>query len=80
MPIYDYRCTACRTMDERMRQITERDEPAACPNCGSRMERQLTSPLFRFKGVVTKGGGPDKFTADMLGIPLHDLPDGLKTK
>jgi hypothetical protein len=44
------------------------------------MVRELSAPHFKFKGVVTKDGGPDKFTADMLGIPLHDLPEGLKTK
>jgi hypothetical protein len=44
------------------------------------MERLLAAPLFKIGGKVTPGGGPDKFTADMLGIPLKELPSGLKTE
>lgn len=44
------------------------------------MQRMVSAPLFKFAGRVTPGGGPDRLTADMLGIPLKELPDGLKTK
>jgi hypothetical protein len=44
------------------------------------MQRLLGAPLFRFKGRVTPGGGPDKFTADMLGMRLDELPAGLRTE
>jgi hypothetical protein len=75
--IYDYICPICRKIEERMVSSIDRDAQA---HCGTKMFRMLSAPHFKFKGVVTKGGGPDKFTADMLGIPLHDLPDGLRTK
>jgi putative FmdB family regulatory protein len=78
MPIYDYVC-GCGWKGEMMTSVSGRDL-TICPQCQKYPARQLSAPLFRFKGVVTKGGGPDKFTADMLGIPLHDLPAGLKTK
>lgn len=77
MPVYQYRCT-CGHSDERILGVYDRDNQV-CPGCMRTMERQLSAPLFRFAGRVAPGGGPDKFTADMLGIPLHDLPSGLRT-
>ena len=79
MPTYSYRCPA-RPDDllERVVPIAERDEQY-CEICGIRLVRGISSPIFKFAGRVTPGGGPDRFTADMLGIPLKDLPDGLKT-
>jgi putative FmdB family regulatory protein len=81
MPVYDLYCGDCGWRGERIVPIAERDNQR-CASCDTwkPLGRMLSAPLFKFKGVVTKGGGPDKFTADMLGIPLHDLPDGLKTK
>jgi hypothetical protein len=40
--------------------------------------KKLAAPMGRMWGVVPKGGGPDRFTADALGIPLKDLPKDLK--
>lgn len=77
MPIYQYRCT-CGRAEERILGVHDRDNQV-CGNCLRTMERQVAAPLFRFAGRVTPGGGPDKFTADMLGIPLHDLPAGLRS-
>lgn len=78
MPTYDYHCAACGWHGEQVVPIASRNY-VACPNCEALLTKKLAAPLFRFKGVVTPGGGPDKFTADMLGIPLHDLPAGLKS-
>ena len=47
--------------------------------CNKPMQKVIGAPLFKFAGRVTPGGGPDRFTADMLGIPLKELPEGLKT-
>ena len=78
MTIYSYRCPNCGDAEERNVPMDERDlQLCGCGNC---TVRQLGAPRFRFAGRVTPGGGPDKFTADVLGIPLHDLPSGLKTK
>lgn len=77
MPIFDYRCT-CGWSGELVRAVDERDS-ALCPNCTRTPERLVAAPLFRFAGRVTPGGGPDRFTADMLGIPLKELPSGLRT-
>ena len=77
MPTYDYRCVTCGWHNALLVTIIDRDG-VQCPRCGGNLHRLVGAPLFRFAGVPTKGGGPDKFTADMLGLPLKDLPEGLK--
>lgn len=76
MPIYGYRCT-CGWTGDLVMSVDLRDQ-AQCPSCLRAPERQVSAPLFRFAGRVTPGGGPDRFTADALGIPLKELPDSLK--
>jgi len=79
MPIYDYDCSGCNYVQTRILHLDRRDKQT-CNVCGAPLKRRLSAPIFRFKGVPTKGGGPDKFTADVLGIPLKELPEGFKTK
>ncbi|ACC72275.1 zinc ribbon domain-containing protein [Paraburkholderia phymatum] len=38
MPVYDYTCADCGAF-EAVRRIAERDEPAACPRCGTLAQR-----------------------------------------
>ena len=71
----DLRCYKCGDTD-RVVPIAERDNQTC--DCGAHLARQLAAPLGRIAGRVVQGGGPDRFTADMLGIPLKELPDGLK--
>ncbi len=79
MPTYDFFCPECRMEETRVVPVDERDSQW-CPYCYRRcLERRLSAPLFKFAGQVTPGGGPDRFTADMLGIPLAELPEGLKS-
>jgi putative FmdB family regulatory protein len=33
MPVYDYECADCGAF-EAVRRMSERDEPAVCPQCG----------------------------------------------
>ena len=42
MPIYEYACTICSNVFERLRPMSEMDEPANCPDCGSDSKRQLS--------------------------------------
>jgi putative FmdB family regulatory protein len=79
MPIYDYHCAWCEKEEERMVAVEDRDSQW-CPSCGCKLFRLPAAPMGRMAGVIPQGGGPDKFTADMLGVPLKDLPPGLKTK
>ncbi|WP_250513159.1 zinc ribbon domain-containing protein [Caballeronia sp. INDeC2] len=38
MPVYDYECADCGAF-EAVRRIAERDDPAACPQCGATATR-----------------------------------------
>jgi len=79
MPVtYDFFCKPCGLSTTFAVPIDDRDSQP-CPYCKSTLERKLAAPLFKFTGRITKGGGPDRFTADMMGIPLKELPDGLKS-
>ena len=77
MPLYDYVCPACGWAGEGVVPINMRDN-VFCTPCSVRMERQVAAPLGRIAGKPVQGGGADRFTADMLGIPLKELPDGLR--
>ena len=79
MPVYGYICL-CGANADMVRRVNERDMLPRCVNCNREMQRELSAPLFRFAGRIVEGGGPDRFTADVLGIPLKELPEGLKTK
>lgn len=77
MPTYGYACT-CGWHGDRVVPVVERNHQA-CEECGADLTRLLDAPLFKMAGQITPGGGPDRFTADMLGIPLKELPSGLRT-
>ena len=79
MPTYDYRCAGCGARWTAVRSIEGRDDPVGC-DCGDVFVRQVSAVAFKFAGRVVQGGGPDRFTADVLGISLRDLPEGLKAE
>lgn len=80
MPSYDYQCRHCQRVEERVVPIEER-HAQACMTCGDPLALILTRPpLGRMAGKIPQGGGPDRFTADVLGVPLKDLPAGLRTR
>ena len=78
MPTYDFYCPHCGWSSEQIVPIRDRDN-MLCPSCISLLQRRLAAPLGKIAGTVTPGGGPDRFTADMLGIPPKELPSGLRT-
>lgn len=76
MPTYDYICSGCGRASELVVPIAERDDQYC--DCGEHLTRKLAAPLGRMAGQVTPGGGPDRLTADALGIPVKELPPGLR--
>ena len=40
MPIYEYRCPACRHRGSRLQKMSDPNVPA-CPRCGAAMEKQV---------------------------------------
>lgn len=79
MPIFEYECEKCGWEEEKTVPMAERDQHACCPLCNAFVRRRLAAPNFRFAGRTLQGGGPDRFTADVLGLHPKDLPDGLRT-
>lgn len=49
VPIYDYRCDACGHAFSAVRSYTDTDVDA-CPQCGARPRKLLSSPAIVFKG------------------------------
>lgn len=50
MPIYEYRCEKCDKVFEVMQKITA--EPlSTCIDCGSKLEKLVSSSAFHFKGT-----------------------------
>lgn len=76
MPIFDYYCEDCKSTKEYT--VKNWDDVVFCENCGHQPERLVSAGTFKFAGRVVQGGGPDRFTADMMGIPLKELPDDMK--
>lgn len=81
MPIFDYTCWPCGWTGERMVKIDERDRQV-CEKCGHKLALKLSAPYGRVKGRADGKviGGPDQFTADMLGMKVKDLPEPLKAE
>ena len=50
MPIYEFECTSCGTVFERLQKLSDAD-PTQCPNCHQEsIKRRLTAPAFRLAG------------------------------
>jgi putative FmdB family regulatory protein len=49
MPLYEYLCDDCGRF-EMMRRVSERDEPALCPECHAQAERVQTGAQIRRSG------------------------------
>lgn len=49
MPIYDYRCDACGHAFSAVQSFTD-DSLEACPQCGARPRKVISSPALVFKG------------------------------
>ncbi len=50
MPLYEYKCCKCAHIFEKIQKFSDKPE-AACPECGSEGERQLSAPAVHFKGT-----------------------------
>lgn len=78
MPTYTYVCDECgEGPEDRLVPIASRGAQF-CSVCKHRLRRCVAAPNVRTR--PPKDGGPDRFTADALGIPLKELPPGLRTK
>lgn len=50
MPIYEFECTACQAVFDRLQKLSDPD-PEECPSCGQKqVRRRVTAPAFRLAG------------------------------
>jgi putative FmdB family regulatory protein len=50
MPIYEFECTACLAVFDRLQKLSDAD-PTDCPECGKpQVRRRLSAPAFRLAG------------------------------
>jgi putative FmdB family regulatory protein len=50
MPIYEFECTACGAIFDRLQKLSDAD-PTHCPECAREsIKRRLTAPSFRLAG------------------------------
>jgi putative FmdB family regulatory protein len=59
LPLYEYKCVKCGHRFEKIESLSA-STTKKCPKCGSKAERQLSSPAIQFKGsgwYVTDYGG-----------------------
>jgi putative FmdB family regulatory protein len=50
MPIYEFECTACGAIFDRLQKLSDPD-PTQCPECARQgIKRRLTAPSFRLAG------------------------------
>jgi len=50
MPIYEFECSACGNVFDRLQKLSDAD-PDTCPNCGKKkIHRCVTAPSFRLSG------------------------------
>ncbi len=60
MPIYEYRCPACKASFEQLRPMSQAEEKAVCPKCGKPAEKAISRFACLAKdgtGVTTPIGG-----------------------
>lgn len=49
MPLYEYECTSCHRLTEKIQKFSD-PELSVCPHCGGRLERTVTAAAVTFKG------------------------------
>jgi len=78
MPVYEYRCTSCLEELELMRPMSEADESANCPSCGSEAWKLVSGYACRIGTYVRPFDQPfreeEKPFREELGLRLFGEP------
>ena len=53
VPIYEYKCQHCAKVYEKLRNMTQQNDPTTCPTCGSKDTHKIISAA----NFVLKGAG-----------------------
>ncbi len=49
MPLYEYRCTNCHHVFEKIQKFSD-PHVSECPKCGASVEQVISAPAVQFKG------------------------------
>ena len=66
MPLYEYQCTKCKRLTEKIESVSG-PHLKKCPHCGGRVEPMLSAPAIQFKGsgwYVTDYAGKKSAASD----------------
>ncbi len=69
MPIYEYKCDACKTSFEKLIRRESEESELACPSCG---ERHLSQQYSTF--AARAGSSPDAASAPRCGSGMCGTP------
>ncbi len=50
MPLYEYRCTKCNHVFEKIQKFSD-PHVTECPKCGAAVEQVISAPAVQFKGA-----------------------------
>ena len=50
MPIYEYACPDCGEVTEKLRKVSEREDPVSCSKCGGATKKKVSESSFQLKG------------------------------
>ena len=50
MPLYEYRCTKCNHVFEKIQKFSD-PHVSKCPKCGAKVEQVISAPAVQFKGA-----------------------------
>ncbi len=50
MPLYEYRCTKCGHVFEKIQKFSD-PHVSECPKCGAEVEQIISAPAVQFKGA-----------------------------
>lgn len=76
MPLYEYECTKCHKVTEKIEKVAG-PHLKKCPHCGGKVERQVSRSAIQFKGAgwyVTDYAGK-KPAADTTTSATSDKTD-----
>jgi len=55
-PQYEYCCTECQVILERMSSIHNRDKDIECPRCGGEAKKIISQSSFKINGYCEANG------------------------
>jgi len=60
MPIYEYICTECDRLFEKLHRSGEEDQEVQCPSCGQKSVRRVLSNFSSFFPAGDSSCGPGR--------------------